>query len=330
MQQENVGSFNGPTQTGPLNVDVNRGIHMRPGFVGLGSLGYGFGNGLRLEVQGDYRDNHYQSSNGVNVHGDEQKYGAMANVLYDFSLASYGLPYLLPYVGVGAGYEWTNPRDFNITLPPTTAQFSGKQGEFAYQAILGTAFPVPAVPGLALTLEYRFMGLAGSRSYGGTVSNPAIPGGTTPVSIKLNNDYNHSVILGLRYAFFAAPPPAPPAPAPTPVPAAVTRNYLVFFDWDRADLTDRARQIIAEAATNSQKVQHTRIQVNGYTDTSGTPAYNQRLSVRRAQSVAAELVKDGVARGEIAIQGFGETRLLVPTANGVREPQNRRVEIIIQ
>jgi OOP family OmpA-OmpF porin len=62
---------------------------------------------------------------------------------------------------------------------------------------------------------------------------------------------------------------------------------------------------------------------------SASPKYNQGLSVRRAQAVAAELVKDGVANSAIVIQGFGETHLLVPTGPGVREPQNRRVEIII-
>jgi OmpA-OmpF porin, OOP family len=115
--------------------------------------------------------------------------------------------------------------------------------------------------------------------------------------------------------------------APAPAPA---RSYLVFFDWDKATLTPRAQQIIAEAAANSTKVKYTQIQVNGYTDTSGTPQYNQGLSIRRAQAVAAELVKDGVPKGAIAIQGFGETHLLVPTGPGVREPQNRRVEIIIR
>jgi outer membrane protein OmpA-like peptidoglycan-associated protein len=77
-------------------------------------------------------------------------------------------------------------------------------------------------------------------------------------------------------------------------------------------------------------VQYTKIEVNGYTDTSGTPQYNQGLSIRRAQAVASELVRDGVPRAAISIQGFGETHLLVPTGPGVREPQNRRVEIIIQ
>ena len=104
----------------------------------------------------------------------------------------------------------------------------------------------------------------------------------------------------------------------------------MFFDWDKATLTDRARQIIREAADNSTKVQYTRIEVNGYTDTSGTPKYNQGLSVRRAHAVKAELIKDGVPPNAITIQGFGDTHLLVPTGPGVREPQNRRVEIIIR
>jgi outer membrane protein OmpA-like peptidoglycan-associated protein len=110
--------------------------------------------------------------------------------------------------------------------------------------------------------------------------------------------------------------------------AAPARTYLVFFDWDRADLSSRASQIIAEAASASTHVQVTRILCNGYTDTSGTARYNMALSLRRANNVANELVKDGVPRGEIDIKGFGETHPLVPTGPGVREPQNRRVEII--
>jgi OmpA-OmpF porin, OOP family len=115
--------------------------------------------------------------------------------------------------------------------------------------------------------------------------------------------------------------------APAPAPA---RSYLVFFDWDKADLTDRAKSIVKEAADNSTRVQVTRIEVNGYTDTSGKPSYNQNLSVRRAKAVAGELVRDGVPQNVINIQGFGDTHLLVATGPGVREPQNRRVEIIIR
>ena len=114
--------------------------------------------------------------------------------------------------------------------------------------------------------------------------------------------------------------------------AAVTpaRSYLVFFDWDKASLSVRARQIIKEAADNSTHVQYTRIEVNGYTDTSGTPQYNMGLSIRRADAVKGELIRDGVPAASIGTQGFGETHLLVPTGAGVREPQNRRVEIIIR
>ncbi len=141
-------------------------------------------------------------------------------------------------------------------------------------------------------------------------------------------------MVGVRYALWqpAPPPEAPATPPPPPPPPAVTeaRTYLVFFDWDRADLTARAKQIVAEAAQASTHVQTTRIEVNGYTDLSGTAAYNQRLSVRRAESVEAELVRDGVAKTEIEIHGYGESNPLVPTAKGVREPQNRRVEIILK
>jgi OmpA-OmpF porin, OOP family len=133
--------------------------------------------------------------------------------------------------------------------------------------------------------------------------------------------------LGLRLNF--GQPPTPVAPAVIPAPAAA-RSYLVFFDWDKATLTDRARQIIAQAAAASTKVEYTRIEVNGHTDTSGTARYNQGLSVRRAEAVVAELVRDGVPRNVISIQGFGNTRLLVTTGPGVREPQNRRVEIVLQ
>jgi outer membrane protein OmpA-like peptidoglycan-associated protein len=122
-----------------------------------------------------------------------------------------------------------------------------------------------------------------------------------------------------------------PEPAASAPPAIIpVRTYLVFFDWDRADLTDRARQIVAQAAQASTKVQTTKIEVNGYTDLSGTVPYNQKLSVRRAQTVKTELVRDGVAANEISIHGYGESNPLVPTAKGVREPQNRRVEIILR
>ncbi len=129
---------------------------------------------------------------------------------------------------------------------------------------------------------------------------------------------------GIRYALGVAPLPV----AGPPAPPLIARSYLVFFDWDHADMTDRARQIVATAAANFGRVQVTQIDVNGYTDTSGPPRYNQNLSVARAKTVQAELVRDGVPENAITIRGYGETHLLVPTGPNVRSPPNRRVEIV--
>jgi outer membrane protein OmpA-like peptidoglycan-associated protein len=321
LQNENVNSVPGIAGGGHLKFNG--------GFVGLGSVGYGLGNGLRFEIEGDYRDNKLNklstSRGAFPGGGDEQKMGAMVNALYDFNIS----PFFVPYVGAGAGYSWTFLKHATTYGATGGLRAEDWAGSFAYQGIAGVGVPIPAIPGLTLTAEYRFFGLGEDTSFHGAFYNAA--GQATFGSLKTTTDYNHSFLLGVRYAFNAAPPPPPPAPAPMAAPAPTpARTYLVFFDWDKSNLTDRARQIVAEAAQASTHVTYTKIQVNGYTDTSGTPAYNQGLSIRRAKSVAAELVKDGVPASAISIAGFGETHLLVPTGPGVREPQNRRVEIIIQ
>ena len=350
MQDEKINSVGFPQVAGVPISAVNSGLggrtaNLGAGFIGVVSVGYGLGNGLRLEVEGNIRQNRFRNAgNGVSYGGDEYKYGGMVNALYDIDPAVFGFGAfpVIPYVGVGAGYAWVQDKNARISgfIQPTAGVAPGGQyllrsndgqGAFAYQAIAGVSFPIEAVPGLSLTAEYRFMGMTGNRSYNYQyLANRPAPGVSTRAVVKFDNEYNHAVMVGVRYAFNAAPPP-PPAAVVTPPPAReAARTYLVFFDWDRADLTPRARQVVAEAAQATTRVQVTRIQVNGYTDTSGTPRYNQGLSVRRGQSVANELVRDGVPRSAISIQGFGETHLLVPTANGVREPQNRRVEIILQ
>ena len=302
------------------------------GFAGLASVGYGFGNGLRVEVEGAYRHNRIapgRAPNRISVGGHEQKYGAMVNALFDLDVGS---PYLYPYFGAGVGYQWVDLRSRRTLSAPggtTTERLDGTDASFAYQGIFGLSFPVPPVVGLSLTTEYRFMGLTGDREFRGTFGQAGQP--TRSLRVATEDNYNHSLLIGLRYAF-NVPRPAPepvPAPAATPAPAPA-RTYLVFFDWDRADLTDRARGIIAEAAQATTRTQVTRIEVAGHADRSGTPAYNQGLSQRRAQNVAAELVRLGVQREAISVQAFGESRPLVATADGVREPQNRRVEIILR
>ena len=114
----------------------------------------------------------------------------------------------------------------------------------------------------------------------------------------------------------------PPVAAPAPV---ASQSYLVFFDFDKSDLTPQATQIVDQAAKNATIAHIVQLTVTGHTDTVGSDAYNMRLSRRRAESVAAELKKDGVASSEIAIVAKGKRDLLVPTGDGVKEPQNRRV-----
>jgi len=148
--------------------------------------------------------------------------------------------------------------------------------------------------------------------------------------------------LGMTYKIGAPSKPLPVAPtvAPTPVappppppPVAkpeAQREFQVFFDFDKSNITEAAASVIKAAAdvVKSGGVAH--ITVTGHTDTVGSAKYNQALSERRAAAVKAAMVSDGVDGGEITTVGVGKTGLLVPTADGVREPQNRRAVIDLQ
>lgn len=131
----------------------------------------------------------------------------------------------------------------------------------------------------------------------------------------------------------AAPPTPPVVTPPTPPVAAkveAQRQFQVFFDFDKSDITDAAAQVIKAAADAIKAGNVVKITVTGHTDTVGSAKYNQALSERRAAAVKAGLVADGVGGGDIATVGVGKTGLLVPTADGVREPQNRRAVIELQ
>ncbi len=318
--------------------------HFRPSYAGVAGLGYGFGNGFRVELDGELTRNTRQSiggtaavtQNNVTVAsqsfrqdrtGGLNKYGPMLNVLYDIPVA---FP-VQPYVGAGVGYQWIKLNS-DFVLPLIPLETSGTRGSFAYDVIAGISYPLAFVPGLSLTGEYRFMQLTSSENFNLNIpSGVNLPPGFN-TKIKFGQESSHTFLVGLRYQLFN-PPPAAPAPAPAPVAAAPApvpaRTYLVFFDWDKASLTPRATQIIAQAASDSKTQTTTMLSVSGYTDTSGTPVYNQGLSMRRAKAVAGQLVTDGVPASEIEIHAYGETHLLVPTGPNVREPQNRRVEIVL-
>ena len=147
--------------------------------------------------------------------------------------------------------------------------------------------------------------------------------------------YNPPRMFGFsaKYRFSAASTEEAATSTYTPPPVvaaapAVPHSYLVFFDFNKSDLTPQAVSIVNQAASNAGPAKVTQLTVTGHTDTVGSDAYNMRLSRRRAESVAAQLEKDGIASSEIEIVAKGKRDLLVPTADGVKEPQNRRVQIV--
>ena len=317
------GSF-GYNITNDPDIGTQSGLAVRPingqslynpgGFAGLGALGFGFGNGWRAEIEGNYRSQNMglNSTAGVGLaNGKHRTYGVMVNALYDFNMGWA----VYPYLGAGVGYEWSAVGG----AISSGGSFSGNRGGLGVQGIAGIAYPLDFAPGLSLTGEYRIL----ARPYS---DNNNFGGGT----VRTGSTFDQSFLVGLRYAFNSPAAPLPAyaaAPAPAPAPA---RTYLVFFDWDKSDLSARARQIIADASQASTKVATTRIEVNGNADKTGTAAYNVALSKRRGDAVAAELVRDGVPANRIYITANGDTRPIVPTAPGVREPQNRNVEIVLK
>ena len=124
----------------------------------------------------------------------------------------------------------------------------------------------------------------------------------------------------------AAEPPPPPPPPP---PAPQAQTFMVFFDWDRSNLTSQAVDTVRQAAAAYKTRGSANITAVGHTDTSGSPQYNMALSLRRANAVKDQLVREGVPATAIQVTGRGEEGLLVQTGDNVREPQNRRVEISV-
>ncbi len=103
--------------------------------------------------------------------------------------------------------------------------------------------------------------------------------------------------------------------------------YLVFFDFDRSNLSPVASRVIEKVVADAAKANPSRITVSGNADRSGSDAYNLALSKRRADTVAGALTRGGVARGKLQVEWFGESRPRVKTPDGAREPENRNVEI---
>jgi OmpA-OmpF porin, OOP family len=226
----------------------------------------------------------------------------MANVLYDIPLSSrFALS-----LGGGIGAD-------NVSFDDGAGVDDDSWG-FAYQGIVGLSYAVGR--STEVTLNYRYL-----VADGGSFS-----GGPLPATYHSDDFENHAVTIGLRFDLApdeVPPPPAPPPPPPPPAP----RQFIVFFGFNKANLTEEAQRVVAEAAQAAKDTGSASIIVVGHTDTVGSAAYNQKLSERRAGSVREALVALGINGGMISASGRGKTELLVQTGDGVKEPQNRRATI---
>jgi len=290
-----------PPGSGTAEVGSQNGLAL------IGQIGYQFASGLRLEVEPGYRRHG----------GDLSALSMMGNALFGFGQGAFR-----PYIGVGVGGVRVSAEG-SRTLPngTTTVTVDSDDWSPAVQGIVGVGYHMS--PNVVLGLDYRYLAARESDLSASAVA---------PVSTG-NADYRyrtHTVLASVRY-LFSAPPPPPPPPVAAPAPAAVrlTQTFLVFFDFDSAELTPAARDTISTAVNAVRAGGVARIQIVGHTDTSGSPAYNERLGQRRADAVQGEMVRQGLPASIIATRSAGETELRVRTADGVREAQNRRAEIIL-
>lgn len=151
--------------------------------------------------------------------------------------------------------------------------------------------------------------------------NPVLSWGSNNIPVR-TADGGYAIHQGS----YKCPPAATPVAA-APAPKAQS-EYLVFFDWDKSNITPAADKVIGDAVTAIGKGAGVKVHIVGHTDTSGTPAYNQKLSVRRAMAVKQAMVAKGIPAAAISTEGKGETQLLVQTGPNVREPSNRRAQIL--
>src|SRR6266446_3268103 len=326
------------------------------GFNVGGRAGYQWGP-WRLEEEYSYRRNGLSSFSATNVfgntvtsgggHGSGQRlsHAIMTNVIYDFTI---GWP-ISPHIGGGIGAVdiidsvSLNPRTFTalpgfvaqtpVGLVPLPQTFSGtllhgSSWQFGYQAIAGLRYEFN--PSVSFDLDYRYLATTDT-----TLNNTGrfpFPNGNRGTNCCGGGQYKtgystQNIVASVTMKFGAPPAPPPPLP-PAPPPPPPPKVYLVFFDWDKYNITPEGQQIIQLAAQQYRAGGSVRLQVTGYTDLSGSAGYNQRLSERRANAVAGALAALGVARNDMVVTGRGMNDPRVPTAPGVREPQNRRVAIL--
>jgi OOP family OmpA-OmpF porin len=297
-----------------VSVPINQSFNS--GFNAGARAGYQWGP-WRFEGEYSYRQNAGNATAlGARLNGTFDTNSFSANGIYDLDI---GWP-LTPHVGMGIGASWLTG---SLDVPGFGNISKTSGAAFTYQAIAGARYMI--TPNLAFDLDYRYRGME-SVSY--TTKAFTLAGVSFPSKTYTGNGNTNNVVASLTWLFVPPPPPPiVPVAAPAPPPPPAPKVFLVFFDWDRDTVTSEGLAIIHQAADAFRSGTPVQIQVTGYTDRSGSPAYNQRLSERRANNVASAMAQMGVPRNQMAVSGHGENDNRVPTADGVREPQNRRVEI---
>ncbi|HEX8215756.1 MAG TPA: OmpA family protein [Allosphingosinicella sp.] len=247
------------------------------------------------------------------------------------------------FVGGGIGLARVSVRAGAFANLPAVID-DRDSSSLAWQLLAGVRQAL--TPNIDAHLKYRFFNTTGLDFESNTLAS--VIGGTNEAETRLRT---HSLLGGLTYNFGAPPvvvvppPVAPYVPPPVqtqtcpngtvipvtqtcpPAPVVPIGPFIVFFDWDRSDITPQAAAILDNAAAAYQQTGQAQVVLAGHADKSGSADYNVGLSQRRADAVRSYLAGRGVPSGAIATEAFGESRPLVNTADGVREPQNRRVEI---
>ena len=265
---------------------------------------------LRFEEEFNYKNNQLIGLSTpfgpIPVSGHRNAYAFMTNAIYDFT---FGWP-VTPHLGLGVGAVQLHDSISRKAPFVPISIASSSDWELGYQGIAGIRYNIN--PALAFDLDYRYL----------ATTNPTFK---TVTGAKYRSEYStHNIVASLSVRF-GAPPPPPLAPPP---PLVQRRVFLVFFDWDKDTITREGMEIVRQAADTWRAGGAVTIQVTGYTDASGSVGYNQRLSERRANNVANAMLRFGVPREQMLVSGRGKNDQRVPTADGVREPQNRRVEIV--
>lgn len=319
------------------NVRNQASARQRNGYDVDGIIGYDFG-AFRLEAEVGYREARLKSYNSLvavpvespafapagnyrNPAGRTSALSFMLNGMLDFGDDDA----ISGFVGGGVGVARVKLSNYRLRNGATFLNDSDTG--FAYQAIAGVRAPL--TDNIDVGLKYRFFNadkvdLVNSRGV-----------------VQRTRFRSHSILGSLIYNFgepapppvvvpepTPAPPPEPMAPPPPAAAVCTPGPYIVFFDFDRSDITAEASSILDGAVTAYGDCGQAQVMLSGYTDTSGTPKYNLGLSQRRADAVSAYMTSKGVPGGVITTKALGETNLRVQTADGVRELQNRRVEIM--